>query len=83
VHLEKRTLTRNVLPGIRLYTARTGEWLEDLRVLRTIRPAKPRKALRASQGAKKPRKKRAVILTKAETDALAMLTPAMRKIMGL
>jgi hypothetical protein len=74
-----RTLTRNVLPDIYLYPRREGTWLEDLRDQRTIRPVKVRKALRTPT----PRKKKKKILSKAEKDALTMLTPEMRAMLGL
>ena len=72
--------TRNILPGIVQFCDRNRDWLFRLREKRKIRPIKVRKALRTSAP---KRKRKAPLLTKAQTERLEMLTPEMRKMMGL
>ena len=70
-----RTRTRNVLPGIELYELRTGRWLEELRDLR--RKKKVRKKTSKKRAKRKP-------FVSVETQKkLDLLTPEMRKLLGL
>ena len=72
-----RPPTRNILPGILLFDLRPKGWLSSLRALRLIRPTKVRKALRP------PKKKKKPIRSKAELERLNLMTPEMRKMLGL